>query len=157
MTLDELEDARTRIYCIDSSGTKDTKQFTYRQPFGIHFRYRHKVDDHINQRHSPICLERTWATKFWIDHNFAYYLVVPEVNTALLSRHFQNDGVVQPSLDFQRALAMECLENTIRVELEENGQPNRIFKSLICVPCEKITVKHHGGMWGPSKKREKVK
>ena len=83
--------------------------------------------------------------------------MVPEFNTALLSRHFQNDGVVQPSLDFQRALAMECLENKIRVELGENRKSNRIFKSLICVPSEKITVKHHGGMWGPSKKkREKV-
>ena len=40
MTLDELEGARTRRDFIDSSGTKETKQFTYRQPFGLHFRYR---------------------------------------------------------------------------------------------------------------------
>ena len=39
MILDELEGARTRRYFIDSSGTKDMKQFTYRHTFGVHFRY----------------------------------------------------------------------------------------------------------------------
>ena len=43
MTLDELEDARTIIYFIDISGTKETKQFIYWQPFGIHFRYINQV------------------------------------------------------------------------------------------------------------------
>ena len=37
MTIDELEGARKREYFIDSSGKKDTKKFTYRQPIGIHF------------------------------------------------------------------------------------------------------------------------
>ena len=37
MTLDELEGARKRTYFIESSRKKDTKKFTYRQPFGIHF------------------------------------------------------------------------------------------------------------------------
>ena len=64
ITLDELEGARTRRYFIDSSGTKETKQFTYRQPYGISFRYRHQVDDHNNRRHAPMSLERTWETKF---------------------------------------------------------------------------------------------
>ena len=30
MTLGELDGTRTRIYFIDSSGKKETKQFTYR-------------------------------------------------------------------------------------------------------------------------------
>ena len=38
MTLDELEGGRTRIYFIDRSGTKDTKQFKYWKPFGNNFR-----------------------------------------------------------------------------------------------------------------------
>ena len=45
-----------------------------------------------------------------------------EVNIALASGHFQNDGVVQPSLDFGRDLEIEYLENTIGVELGDNGQ-----------------------------------
>ena len=47
--------------------------------------------------------------------------MVLEVNTALASGHFQNDGLVQPILDFQRALAIECLNNTIGAELGDNG------------------------------------
>ena len=34
MKLDELEGAKTRREFIYSSGMKETKQFTYRQPFG---------------------------------------------------------------------------------------------------------------------------
>ena len=78
------------------------------------------MDNHNNQRHAPISLERTWATKFWPDHNFAWYLAVSKINTALSSGHFQNDGVVQPSLNFWRALSIERLENTIGVELGDN-------------------------------------
>ena len=37
MRLDELEGVRKLKYLIDSSGKKDTKKFTYRQTFGLHF------------------------------------------------------------------------------------------------------------------------
>ena len=76
MTLDELENKKTRIDFIDISGTKDKKKFAYRKPFGIHFRYRHEMDNHNDRRHAPISLERTWATKFWPDQNFSWYLTV---------------------------------------------------------------------------------
>ena len=56
ITLDKLEGARKIRYFIDSSGTKNTKQFTYRQKFGINFRCRHQVYDHNNQRHALIYL-----------------------------------------------------------------------------------------------------
>ena len=157
MTLDELEGAKTRRYFIDSIGTKETKQFTYRNPFGLRFRCGHQLYDHNNRRHAPFSLERRWATKFWPDRNFSWYLVVLEVNTTLASGHFQNYGVVQPSLDFWRALAIECLEKKIGVELGDNGRPNRSCKIPLYVPFEKIKVKHYGGMWYPSKKKEKVK
>ena len=109
MTLDGLEGARTRRYFIDINGTKETKHFTYRKPFGIHFRYIHQVDDHNNWIHVPIFLERAWATTFWPDRKFAWYLAVSEVNSYLASGHFQNYGLVQPSLDFWRDLTIECL------------------------------------------------
>ena len=38
MTLDDLEGAKKRRNFIDSSGKKETKNFTYRKPFGIYFR-----------------------------------------------------------------------------------------------------------------------
>ena len=96
----ELEGTKTRRDYIDSSGTKQTNQFTYQQPFRLHFKYQHQVDDHNNKRHAPIFLERTWATKFYPDHNFSWYLAVSEVNTDLASGQFQNGGVVQPSVKF---------------------------------------------------------
>ena len=54
MTLAELEGASTRRYFMDSSDTKNMNQFTYRQTFGIHFRYRNQVDENNNSRHAPI-------------------------------------------------------------------------------------------------------
>ena len=109
------------------------------------------MDDHNIWIYAPISLESKWATKFLPDREFAWYLVVTELNTALASGHFQNDGVVKPSLDFWRALLIYCLDNTIGFELWDNVQPNRTYKIPIYFPCERITVKHHGGMWGPRK------
>ena len=74
MKLDEVEGTRKRRYYIYISGTKRTKQFTYRHPFGINFIYIHKVDDHNNWRHAPTSFEKTRATKFWPDCNFSWYL-----------------------------------------------------------------------------------
>ena len=113
------------------------------------------MDAQYNRRHVKISLDRTWSTKFCPDRKFAWYLVVLEVNTAIASGNFQNDGVVQPSLDFQRALAIECLENKIGVELGQNGRPKSTSKITFYVPCDKITVKHHGRMWDPIRKGKK--
>ena len=71
MTIDELEGAKTRREFIDSSGTKETKQFTYRHPFGIHFRYIYQLENHNNQIHAPISLERIWAAILFPDRNCA--------------------------------------------------------------------------------------
>ena len=77
------------------------------------------------------------------------------VHRALASDHLQNGGVVQPSMDFWRALEIDFLKNTIGVELGENVIPKTTSKLPRYVPCEKITVKHHGGMWYPSFKKGK--
>ena len=104
MTLDELEGSRTRIDFIDKRVTNEANKFTYWHPFGIQFRYRYKLDDYNNWRHAPIYLERTRETKLCPNRKFAWYILVLEDNTSLTSGHFQNDGLVQPSLDFWRAL-----------------------------------------------------
>ena len=57
IALDELEIANPRRGFIDSRGTKETKQFTYWQTFGIDFWYRRQVDNHNNWIHAPISLE----------------------------------------------------------------------------------------------------
>ena len=76
ITLDELEGAKTKRALIESSGMKETKEFIYWKPFGLHFRYKHQLNDHKNWRHAPIYLDRTWTASFWPDHNFAWYLAV---------------------------------------------------------------------------------
>ena len=93
----------------------------------------------------PISLERTWATKFWPDCNFIWYLTVSEVNKYLASDHFKNDGVVKPSLYFWRDLAIKCFDNKIGVELGDNERPKRTSKLPIYVPCEKTTVNNMVG------------
>ena len=85
MTLDGLEGSNIRGYFIDRIGTKETKQFTCRKPFGIHFRCINKVEYYKNWRHVKIYLDMTLATKFWPDSNLAWYLAVSEFNTALAS------------------------------------------------------------------------
>ena len=62
-------------------------------------------------------LERTWATKFWLYPNLAWCHAVMEVNTELLSGDFQNGGNIMPTLAFLRQLAIQCMENTIGIDL----------------------------------------
>ena len=140
---------------MEISGTKDTKRFTYRKPFEVHFRDRHQGFNHNNQRHVPIYLERTWVTKSQSDSIFAQYLAVSEVNTYLASDHFQNDGVVQPHMDFRRYLSTQCVENTSWIVLGHNGQYKISCKVPLYTPCEKNTVKHYGRMQDTSLKKGK--
>ena len=78
-----------------------------------------------------------------------------EVNADLVSGHFKKDGLVQPSLDFWIELDIECLENTVGVELGNNGQPKIACKIPVYVPCEQFGVKHYCGILDLSKKRKK--
>lgn len=161
MTLNELEGARTKRDWKEN-GVNKSKTFNYRQPFGLHFRYRHQVDDHNNRRHAPISIERTWATKFWADRNFAWYLAVSMVNANLAHGHFQNNGEVVPTLQFRRQLAQELLDNTIGredMDHDEDGRPIRSCRMTRArVPCLLVTLKHYQGTYNAHKKKfHKVK
>ena len=113
MTLEELDGADTRREYKGRDGESLARLFKYRQPFGLNFRYRHQVDDRNNRRHAPISIERTWATKFWPNRNFAWYLAVNEVNTALADGHFHKGSKLISTLQFRRKLAHEMMENNI--------------------------------------------
>ena len=89
MTLEELNVADTRREYKGRDSQSLVRLFKYHQPFGLHYRYRHQVDDQNNRKHANISIERTWATKFWPDRNFAWHLDVTEVNTSLENGHFQ--------------------------------------------------------------------
>ena len=109
MTLEELDGAGTRREYKGRYGESLSRLFKYRHPFGLHFRYRHQVDDQNNRMHTPISIESTWATKFWPDRNFAWYLAVTEVNMALADGHFCKGGKFIPTLQFRRKLAHEMM------------------------------------------------
>ena len=114
MNLDDLEGGQTWWdYLVDS--VKTTKNFCYKQPFGMHYKFRHKVYYNNNRRHLNLSVERTRDTNFWEDINCAWYLATSEVNTNLAWGHFRQDGKVDATLDFWRKLPHECLVNSIGV------------------------------------------
>ena len=112
MMLNDLEGANTKRDWKDN-GVLKSKQCLHKQPFGMNFRYRNQVDDHNNQRHEPISIEKIRATKFWDERNFACYLVVSTINENLAHGHFQNGGELTPTLQFIRELAQELLKNML--------------------------------------------
>ena len=58
MTLDDFEGGQSRRYYLVDV-VKTTKTFCYKYPFGIHYKFRHQVDDNNNRRHSNISVYRT--------------------------------------------------------------------------------------------------
>ena len=110
MTLKNLEVTNPKRDWKDNGFWK-SKQFVCKLSFGMHFRYRHQVDDHNNRRHAPISFETTCSTKLWDDRNFTWYLAVSTFNANLAHVHFQNGGELTPTLHFRRELAQELLEN----------------------------------------------
>ena len=83
MTLDELEGVNMKRNYKGRYGESLVKVFKYQQPFVLHFLYHYQLYYPTNRLHSNISLERTWCTKFWIDHKFLWYLSVTGVNIAL--------------------------------------------------------------------------
>ena len=82
MTLDGFEGGQTRQdYIVD--GVEKTNTFCYKQPFGVHYKFRHQVDDNNNRQYSSILVYITWDTKFWGYRNCAWYLATSAVNTNL--------------------------------------------------------------------------
>ena len=125
MTLEELDRADTRREYKGQDGESLARLFKYRHLFCLQFRYRHQVDDQNNRIHAPISIERTWSTKLCPDRNFEWYLAVTEVNMALADGHFRKGGRLIPTLQFQRKLAHEMMENTIGVETVDYWKSKR--------------------------------
>ncbi len=65
-----------------------TKQFKYPEPYYLHFKYRHLIDDHNNIHHEVPSIEGTLKTQRWAIPVFQFVLAVAEVNMYLTMRHF---------------------------------------------------------------------
>ena len=116
----EPMDKRTRRK-FKRAGVMETKEFMYTEVVANIFLYQHKVDDNNNMRHESIYIEKTWATKYWPDRCFAWYLAVSEVNTNYARAYFQDSSDTLPQLEFMRRLAKELLENTMGICGSEGG------------------------------------
>ena len=125
-----MDGADTRREYKGRDGYSLARLFKYRQPFGFHFRYCHQVYDHNNRRYFPIAIESTWKTKFWPDRKCAWYLDVPEVNTALAYGHFRKGGRLIPNLQLRSKVVHEMMINTMGVETVDYGSP----RGSTCTP-----------------------
>jgi hypothetical protein len=65
------------------SGIQENVSFKYTEPFFNHFKLQHQVDNHNNNRYSPISLEEGINTKDWKIRVFTFILAVIEVNARL--------------------------------------------------------------------------
>ena len=158
MTLNELYGADTRREYKGWDGQSLVRQFKYRHPSGLKFRYCHQVDDHNNIRHAPISIERIWATKLCRNINFAWYLAVTEVNMRLADGHFCKCGQLIPTLQFLRKLAHQMMENTIEVETVDSERPRRSTYTTDIVLCKLLNIKNHEGSYDKkAKKNQKPK
>ena len=69
------------------------------------------------------------------DRNFAWYLSVTEVNTALADGHLRKGGKLIPTLQFRRTLVNEMMENKIGGYTVDYGGPRRSTCTSSIVSC----------------------
>ena len=93
----ETTDKRTRRK-FKRGGVMETKQLMYTEVVANIFLYRHQFDDKNNRKHAPIYIEKTWATKYWPDRCFAWYLAVSEVNANYAQEYFQDSSDALPQI-----------------------------------------------------------
>ncbi len=102
----------SRVWTED--GVSKSATFKYAEPFTLHFKYRHAVDDHNNLRHQVPSIEETWTTICWACRVFSFLLAVTEVNVYLTMRHFVWDDTSQITLvAFRQALAWQLVTNNL--------------------------------------------
>lgn len=100
----EVDGASTKQTFMNENSELTTKSFKYTEVFANHFKFRHQVDDHNNRSHSPVSLERTWATKYWPHRCFANFLSLTEVNVNLACGYFIEGSEVLPQVEFRHKL-----------------------------------------------------
>ena len=95
------------------SGVMETTDFIYTEVVANIFLYRHQVEDNNKRRHVTISIDRTWATKYWLDSCFDWYLAVSEVNANHAQSYFKDISYPPPPPELRIILEKEHLENTI--------------------------------------------
>ena len=83
-----------------------TRRFKYPEPFYLHFKYRHLIDDHNNIHHAVPSIKGTLKTQCWAIPVFKLVLSVAEVNMYLTIQHFvcSSEENVQQMFEFIRRM-----------------------------------------------------
>ena len=99
---------------------------SYPEPFELHYKFRHLIDNHNNKPHAVPSIEGTLRTQRWAMRVFQYCIATSEVNMFLGQKHFVWDGKEkQTVLDFRCHMAWELIINPCRVV---NPQKQRTSK-----------------------------
>lgn len=136
----EINDGWTQRSILEN-GRRVTKKFKYYEPFYNHLKFRHKVDDHNNLRHSPISLEASLSTKDWKIRVFTFILALVEVNARLAYAYFSGSELLN-QIEFRRKLAKELLDYSYQVR----GQ-RRVHEGLCASTCGEETAPRFAGQW----------
>ncbi|KAI2496884.1 Transposase IS4 [Fragilaria crotonensis] len=136
----EINDGWTQRSILEN-GRRVTKKFKYYEPFHNHLKFRHKVDDHNNLRHSPISLEASLSTKDWKIRVFTFILALVEVNARLAYAYFSGSELLN-QIEFRRKLAKELLDYSYQVR----GQ-RRVHEGLCASTCGEETAPRFAGQW----------
>jgi hypothetical protein len=92
-----VNEGATQRSVTRQSGIRENVNFNYTEPIFNHFKFRHQVDDHNNNRHSPISVEESVNTKDWRIRVFTFILAVVEVNAQTGLSIFYVVGFSQPA------------------------------------------------------------
>lgn len=112
--MEEVENHKTRREWKEpGSGLTRSKTFNYQENFSLYFHNRHQIDDHNNRRQSPISIEKTWGTKEWQHHVFAFILAVTEVNVLRWKECVDDEYLGMPQLKLRRKLVFMMIKNTL--------------------------------------------
>eukprot|EP00804_Cyclotella_cryptica_P029088 CCRYP_005269-RA/>CCRYP_005269-RA protein AED:0.29 eAED:0.29 QI:0/-1/0/1/-1/0/1/0/216 len=137
--------AHTRKWTED--GITKTASFPYREPFSLHFTYRHVVDDHNNLRHAVPSIEETWVTTRWALRVLQFLLAVTEVNMYLCMRYFVWDGNEKMTLlEFRRNLAWDLINNPDIVVKEEPMRRSKRHRDEVSDHVM-LTAPRHAKFW----------
>ena len=145
----------TRRYYKDANGEIIRREFKYTTVFSNHFLYRHKIDDHNNDRHSVPAIEETWTTHRWPNRAFAFIISVCEINAYLALQWFvwrkKPILFVKPTLhQFRCSLANELiyneyLEDKVTCGVENRKRRRTTDHELVAAP--KHAKKYRCGKW----------
>ena len=127
--LRSVDEGATQRSVTRRSGIRENVSFKYTEPFFNHFKFRHQVDDHNNNRHSPISLEESINTKDWKIRVFTFILAVVEVNARLAYQFFtKSDSLSQ--LQFRRLLAKELMDFSFVVNRDNRKRKRRSIEAV---------------------------